>query len=400
MKTMDSAFMILSILLVWVMTPGIAIFYGGFIPKKDTTKMLFETFLLFGVVGLMWFVIGYPLSFEGNNFGIIGNLNHIFLSGINLTAIFPKTTISNSIYILFQMMFAILTPALFLGAIATKKTTKYIIAFVAIWAVLVYYPLVHMVWSSTGFLAKLGVLDFAGGTVIHIDAGITALVLSNFALSKHAQHAEAKEHASGNAFWVLMGTVLLWIGWYGFNAGSALALNAQGIQAFFTTTMAPITAMLTYGLLENHFKGHASMNGICTGVICGLVGITPATGFVTLPASLIIGVVSAAGSYFFINYLKYAWHINDYMDIMGAHGVSGILGSLMTGLFATKAINPNVVNNGLLEGGGFKQFGIQLFAVIFAIAFVFIMNFIIVKVLKKVFKENTDAKSLKHLRTA
>lgn len=156
--------------------------------------------------------------------------------------------------------------------------------------------------------------------------------------------------------------------------------------------MAPVTAMLTYGLLENHFKGHASMNGICTGVVCGLVGITPATGFVTLPASLIIGVISAAGSYLFINKLKYIWHINDYMDIMGAHGVSGIIGSLATGLFATKAINPNVINNGLLEGGGFKQFGLQLFAVVFAFAFVFVMNFIIVKVLKKVF--STDAKGV------
>ncbi|WP_125771930.1 ammonium transporter [Companilactobacillus furfuricola] len=387
---MDSAFMILSILLVWVMTPGIAAFYGGFIPRKDTTKMLFEIFLMFGVIGLLWFMIGYPLSFEGNNFGIIGDLKHIFLSGINLSALYPKTNISNSIFILFQMMFAILTPGLFLGSIATKKSTKYIVAFVAIWSILVYYPLVHMVWDSTGFLAKLGVLDFAGGTVIHIDAGVTALILSNFAISKHIKKEEHAEKAKGNPFWVLIGTVLLWIGWYGFNAGSALALSPQGVQAFFTTTMAPITAMLTYGLLENHFKGKATMNGICTGVICGLVGITPATGFVTLPASLIIGVVSAAGSYLFINKLKYIWHINDYMDIMGAHGVSGILGSVMTGLFATNTINPNVAHNGLLEGGGLTQLGIQVFAVLFSFVFVFVVNFVIVKVLKVLFRESSS----------
>lgn len=388
---MDSAFMILSVLLVWVMTPGIAVFYGGFIPQKDTTKMLLEIFLMFGVVGLLWFVVGYPLSFEGNEFGIIGDLKHIFLSGINLTALYPKTNISNTIFILFQMMFAILTPGLFLGSIATKKSTKYIVLFVAIWSVLVYYPLVHMVWSSTGFLAKLGVLDFAGGTVIHIDAGVTALILSNFAISKHAKDAEAKENAHGNAFFVLLGTVLLWIGWYGFNAGSALALSAQGLEAFFTTTMAPIAAMITYALLEDYYKKSISMNGVCTGVICGLVGITPATGFVTLPASLIIGVISAAGSYYFINILKYKWHINDCMDIMGSHGISGIIGSLATGLFATKGINPNVINNGLLQGGGFKQFGLQLFAVVFAFTFVFVMNFIIVKVLKRVFKESSDS---------
>ena len=383
---MDSAFMILAVLLVWVMTPGIAVFYGGFIPSKDRTKMLLEIFLMFGLIGLLWFAIGYPLSFEGNTYGIIGNLKHIFLGGIKLTALYPTTNISNSIFILFQMMFAILTPGLFLGSIASKKTTKYIFVLVAIWSVLVYYPLVHMVWSSTGFLAKLGVLDFAGGTVIHIDAGVTALILSTFAVSRK----ETDDGTHGNAFWVLLGTVLLWIGWYGFNAGSALALSAQGIQAFFTTTMAPVSAMITYALLEDYFNKKITMNGICTGVICGLVGITPATGFVTLPASLIIGLISAAGSFFFINKLKAKWHVHDYLDIFGSHGVSGIIGSLATGLFATKSINPNVVNNGLLEGGGFKQFGLQLFAVVFAFAFVFIMNFIIVKVLKKVFKPSTS----------
>ncbi|WP_048705238.1 ammonium transporter [Companilactobacillus ginsenosidimutans] len=390
---MDSAFMILSVLLVWVMTPGIAIYYGGFIPAKDRTKMLLEIFLMFGVVGLLWFTIGYPLSFLGNNFGIIGDIKHIFLGGYSLTALYPNTKISNSIFILFQMMFAILTPGLFLGSIASKKSTKYIVAFVAIWSLLVYYPMVHMVWSSTGFLAKLGVLDFAGGTVIHIDAGVTALILSTFAVSKHK---ETDDGTHGNAFWVLLGTVLLWIGWYGFNAGSALALSAQGIQAFFTTTMAPVAAMITYALLEDHFKKQISMNGICTGVICGLVGITPATGFVTLPASLIIGLISAAGSYLFINVLKQKWHVHDYLDIFGSHGVSGIIGSLATGLFATKSINPAVVNNGLLEGGGFKQFGLQAFAVVFAFAFIFVMNFIIVKVLKKVFKESSSRSHIHH----
>lgn len=376
--------MILATLLVWVMTPGIAVFYGGFVPQNNITRILFDSFLMFGIAGLMWVLVGYSASFEGNHFGIIGNFNHLFLSGVNMTALFGTTKLPTSIVVLFQMMFAILTPALFIGAIANRTRIKFVIGFIVLWSLLIYYPLVHMVWSSNGFLAQMGVLDFAGGTVIHIDAGITALVLSNFLLKPY----KPAKQPSGNSFWILMGTGLLWIGWYGFNAGSAMALNTQAIQAFLTTTVAPLSAMLTWIALENTYKKKITLSGICTGTICGLVGVTPAAGYVTLTSAFIIGIISAMGSFYFMNNLKYKFHLNDYLDIFGSHGVSGIIGSLATGLFATKTVNPNVINNGLLTGGGIKLLLIQIIGVLFTVIVVITLNCLIVSGLKKLMKDD------------
>ena len=379
---MDIVFLILATLLVWVMTPGIAVFYGGFVPERDIKRILFDSFLMFGVAGLLWIMIGYSMSFDGDHFGVIGNLHHWFLAGTSLTAKFGVTKLPTAVYVLFQMMFAVLTPALFLGSIASRTKIKFVIAFVILWSLLIYYPLVHMVWSSSGFLAKLGVLDFAGGTVIHIDAGVTALVLSNLLRSPYQPEGQVK----GNSFWILIGTALLWIGWYGFNAGSALSLNSQAIEAFFTTTVAPCSAMLTWIALEQLDKGRVTLSGICTGTICGLVGVTPGAGYVTLPAALAIGVISALGSYYFMNNLKYKLHINDYLDIFGSHGVSGIIGSLATGLFATKAINPSVVTNGLFYGGGWKLLSLQALGVVLTFVMVLVLNSLIVLGLRKVFR--------------
>jgi len=391
---MSIVFMILATLLVWVMTPGIAVFYGGFVPKKDISRILFDSFLMFGLAGLMWILIGYSASFEGDHLGIIGNLNHLFLSGVSLTALFGQTKLPTAIVILFQMMFAILTPALFIGAIANRTRIKFVIGFIILWSLLVYYPLVHMVWSSNGFLAKMGVLDFAGGTVIHIDAGITALVLSNFLLKPYKPAGQVR----GNSFWILFGTSLLWIGWYGFNAGSALALNAQAIQAFLTTTVAPLSAMLTWITLENTYKGKITLSGICTGTVCGLVGETPGAGYVTIASSFIIGIISALGSYYFMNDLKYKLHINDYLDIFGSHGVSGIIGSLATGLFATKTVNPSVINGGLLVGGGFRLLFVQILGVLFTIFFVVTLNCLIVTGLKRFMKDDVYSPEMDELR--
>ncbi|KRL45674.1 ammonia permease [Companilactobacillus mindensis DSM 14500] len=279
------------------------------------------------------------------------------------------------------MMFAILTPALFLGAIASRVRIRFLVMFVILWSVLIYYPLAHIVWSSTGFLAQMGVLDFAGGTVIHINAGITALIL---AITLRQPYKYTHEQVKGNPLWILMGTVLLWIGWYGFNAGSALAINNQAINAFVTTTISACTGLVTWMFLEMHFKNKTTLSGICTGSICGLVGITPGTGYVTIFGSFIIGIISAIGSFYFMNYLKYKLNLNDYLDIFGCHGVSGIIGSICVGLFATKSVDKSVINNGLFYGGGLKQLGLQLFGVIFTIIFVSIVGVVIVTVLKKV----------------
>lgn len=378
---MNVVFMILSAILVWLMVPGIAVFYSGFVPKRDVTRILFDSFLMFSVAGLLWIAIGFPISFEGNNFGFIGNFKHLFLSGIDLSSTYGTTGLPTSVYFLFQMMFAILTPALFLGAIASRVRIRFLVMFVILWSVLIYYPLAHIVWSSTGFLAQMGVLDFAGGTVIHINAGITALIL---AITLRQPYKYTHEQVKGNPLWILMGTVLLWIGWYGFNAGSALAINNQAINAFVTTTISACTGLVTWMFLEMHFKNKTTLSGICTGSICGLVGITPGTGYVTIFGSFIIGIISAIGSFYFMNYLKYKLNLNDYLDIFGCHGVSGIIGSICVGLFATKSVDKSVINNGLFYGGGLKQLGLQLFGVIFTIIFVSIVGVVIVTVLKKV----------------
>ncbi|WP_119325359.1 ammonium transporter [Companilactobacillus musae] len=384
---MNEVFMILSAILVWIMVPGIAVFYSGFVPHRDVTRILFNSFLMFGLAGLLWIAVGFPISFEGNNFGIIGNFQHLFLSGIDLSSTYGTTGLPTSVYLLFQMMFAILTPALFLGAVASRVRIRFIILFVALWSLFIYYPLAHIVWSSTGFLAKMGVLDFAGGTVIHIDAGITALIL---AITLREPYKYNNEQVTGNPLWILMGTILLWVGWYGFNAGSALGMNYQAINAFFTTTIAACSSLVTWIVLEQIFKSKVTLSGICTGSICGLVGITPGTGYVTVFGSFIIGIISAIGSFYFMNYLKYKLHLNDYLDIFGCHGVSGIIGSICVGLFATKSVNNSVINNGLFYGGGFKLLGLQIFGVVFTIVFVSIVGIIIVAVLKKLFKNKVS----------
>ncbi|MQS52755.1 ammonium transporter [Companilactobacillus mishanensis] len=382
---MNIVFMLLSTILVWLMVPGIAVFYSGFVPKRDITRILFNTFLMFGIAGLMWIVVGFPLTFGTSKLGIIGNLQHIFLTGIDLKANYGNTGLPTDVYLLFQMMFAVLTPALFLGAVASRARIKFIAIFVICWSILVYYPMAHFVWSSNGFLAQMGVLDFAGGTVIHINAGITAMIL---AITLRKPYKYNNENVPGNPMWILMGTVLLWIGWYGFNAGSALQVNTQAIDAFFTTTIAACSAMMTWTILEKLFKTRVSVNGLCTGAICGLVGITPGTGYVSVIGAFIIGIVSALGSFYFINNLKYKLHLNDYLDIFGSHGVSGIIGSLCVGLFANKTIDNNVVNNGLFYGGGFKLLGVQFVGVIFTIAFVSIIGVVIVFGVRKLFKND------------
>ena len=393
MKTLDEknviimnvVFMILSSILVWLMVPGIAIFYSGFVPQRDVTRILFNSFLMFGIAGLLWIVIGFPISFEGNILGVIGDFKHLFLSGVDLSSTYGTTGLPTAVYLLFQMMFAILTPALFLGAVASRVRIRFIILFVILWSLLVYYPMAHIVWSNSGFLNKLGILDFAGGTVIHINAGITALIL---AITLREPYKYNNEQVNGNPLWILMGTVLLWIGWYGFNAGSALSVNTQAINAFMTTTVAACSSLLAWIFLESIFKKRVSLSGICTGSICGLVGITPGTGYVTIFGAVIIGVISSIGSFYFMNHLKYKLHLNDYLDIFGCHGISGIIGSICVGLFATKSVDSVVTINGLFYGGGLKLLGLQLFGVIFTVALVSIVDVVIVMVLKKLLKND------------
>ncbi len=392
MNTANTSFMILASILVLFMTPGLAFFYGGLVSKRNVVNTMLSVFIMTGVAIVLWVMLGYSLSFEGDIHGIIGTLNNFFMNGVKLGAL-TATKIPVGIFSIFEMMFAIITPALFVGAVVGRIKFNFLLVFLILWSILIYYPMVHLVWSPNGLLAGLGTLDFAGGTVVHINAGITAFVLSAF-LGKRIKFGDIP-HTHYNLPWVLLGTAILWIGWYGFNAGSALGVDNIASQATITTTMSTGTAMVTWMILDMIISGKPTLVGVCTGTLCGLVGITPACGFVTIAGSFWIGMFSTFASYFFVNYLKDRIGVDDALDAFGCHGVSGIVGSIFTGLFATKAVNPIVAHNGLFYGGGWHQLGIQVFATLVTIVFVSIAATIIIKVLGLVMPMRVDRKEEK-----
>ncbi|MCZ3689716.1 ammonium transporter [Lactobacillus mulieris] len=340
MNEVDTSFIIFSSILVLFMTPGLAFFYGGLVSKKNVVNTMVSVFFITGLAILLWLICGYSLAFSGNIWGIIGNGHHFFFQNLN----FEKTTtggIPVGLYSLFQMMFAIITPALFIGAVVGRINFKFLFFFIIFWSIFIYYPMVHMVWSPNGLLSKLGALDFAGGTVVHINAGITALILAIFVGPR-----TKKEPQHYNLAWVLLGTAILWIGWYGFNAGSALAVNSSSVLAILTTTMAAASAMATWSILELIHNKKVTLVGTCTGVICGLVAVTPAAGYVSSMGAFWIGIIA-------------------------------------TGLFASKSANPNLTLNGLFYGGGLRLFLIQLLVTIITIIFVGLMATTIALLLRK-----------------
>lgn len=377
MDLASTGFVFISSILVLFMTPGLAFFYGGLVSKKNVVNTTMSVFIMTGVAIILWIALGYSLSFSGNG-SFIGNLAHPFMHGLNLKTL-TATKIPTSIYSIFEMMFAVITPALFVGAIVGRIRFNFLLWFIVFWSIFIYYPMVHMVWSSNGWLAQMGTLDFAGGTVVHINAGITALMLSIF-LGKRIDFGKATKHY--NLSWVLLGTAILWIGWYGFNAGSALAVNNIAMQATMTSTVAAATSMIVWMLLDMHFVGKPQLGGVCTGTLCGLVGITPAAGFVTIIGALVIGIVATLVSYFYVNFLKAKLGSDDTLDAFGCHGVSGIVGSIMTGLLATKSVNSSVVHNGLFYGGGIKLFITQIIATVITVVFVVIGCIIIINLLR------------------
>lgn len=377
MDLASTAFVFLSSILVLFMTPGLAFFYGGLVSKKNVVNTIMSVFIMTGVAVVLWVAIGYSLAFSGDTNVFIGNLSHWFMQGVDLTKL-TATKIPTSIYAIFEMMFAVITPALFVGAVVGRIHFKFLLWFIILWSIIVYYPMVHMVWNPQGILAQLGTLDFAGGTVVHINAGITALVLSIF-LGRRLNYGKITKHY--NLSWVLLGTAILWIGWYGFNAGSALSVNSVAMQATMTSTVSAATAMMVWMLLDMHFVGKPQLGGVCTGTLCGLVGITPAAGYVTIVGSVVIGIVATVVSYCYVNFLKERIGVDDTLDAFGCHGVSGIVGSIMTGLLATKSVNSAVVHNGLFYGGGMQLFVTQIIATLCTVIFVSVAGFIIIKVL-------------------
>lgn len=385
MNAANVLFVMVSSILVFFMTPGLALFYGGLSEKKNVVNTFMSVYFICGVAVIMWIIVGYSLSFSGNVWGLFGNLHWAMFHHVNIFAL-TATKIPTGLYSMFQMMFAIITPALFIGAVVGRARPWFIVAFVIFWSLLVYYPLVHMVWGG-GILGKLGTLDFAGGTVVHINAGVTALVLSWMVGPRLQRHNDQP----ANLGLVLIGTSILWLGWYGFNAGSALAIDNVAVQAMLTTTVATAVAMVAWQLLEVSFTGKVSLVGTCTGTVCGLVAITPAAGYVTISGAVMIGLGASICSYLFITYAKPRLHLDDTLDAFGCHGVSGIWGSIATGLFATSQVNSQVTDNGLLYGG-LHQFLVQIVATLATMVFTGVMCWLIIKGLRLVMPVRVSAR--------
>lgn len=397
MSTANTLFVMIASVLVFFMTPGLAFFYGGMVSRRNTVSTMLSVFYICGLAVILWVILGYSLSFSGNIVGLVGNLKELMLNHVSLDKL-TATNIPLGVYSLFQMMFAIITPALFVGAVVGRVRFSFLTFFIICWSILVYYPLVHMVWGG-GILAKLGALDFAGGTVVHINAGITALALSLWVGPRRS-----KNNQPANPSWVLLGTAILWIGWYGFNAGSALAINDVAVQAMITTTISTAAAMVTWQLLEALQTKHTTLVGTCTGALCGLVAITPAAGYVSINAAFWIGMGGSICSFYFITEIKpLLRRIDDPLDAFGCHGVSGIWGSIATGLFASHAINHQVTYDGLFVNGSWHLFGIQLLATIITILMAFIASTIIIKILGRLMairvSEETEAQGLDRSET-
>lgn len=386
MNAANVLFVMVASILVFFMTPGLALFYGGLSEKKNVVNTFMSVYFICGVAVIMWIIVGYSLSFSGNVWGLFGNLHWAMFHHVNIFAL-TATKIPTGLYSMFQMMFAIITPALFIGAVVGRARPWFIVAFVIFWSLLVYYPLVHMVWGG-GILGKLGTLDFAGGTVVHINAGVTALVLSWMVGPRLQRYNDQP----ANLGLVLIGTSILWLGWYGFNAGSALAIDNVAVQAMLTTTVATAAAMVAWQLLEVSFTGKVSLVGTCTGTVCGLVAITPAAGYVTISGAVMIGLGASLCSYLFVTYAKPRLHLDDTLDAFGCHGVSGIWGSIATGLFATSQVNSQVTDNGLLYGGGMHQFLVQIIATLATMVFTGVMCWLIIKGLRLVMPVRVSAR--------
>ncbi|MDP4117942.1 MAG: ammonium transporter [Bacillota bacterium] len=359
----DMTWILMSSALVLIMTPGLAFFYGGLVKRKNIINTIMSSIVIMGIVSILWVLVGFSLSFSGDVKGIIGNLKWVGLNFNSLTdTTLPyPTTLA---FAIFQMMFAIITPALITGAIAERMKFSSLVIFTSLWSLIVYCPLAHMVWGG-GFLSAIGSVDFAGGNVVHISSGVSALVLA-ILLGKRKHYGKATYHPHNVPF-VLLGAALLWFGWFGFNAGSALSANGLAAHAFMTTNTSAAAAMISWLLIEKVISGKPTLVGTSTGLVIGLVAITPGAGFVPIWASIIIGALVSPICYFFISVVKPKLDYDDALDVFGCHGIGGIWGGIATGLFAKKSINPTAAWDGLVFGNA-NLFVRQLVAIGITIA--------------------------------
>ena len=376
-NTSDMAWMLVATALVFLMTPGLAFFYGGMVHRKNVLSTMMKSVVAAGVVGVLWIVVGYSLAFGDSIKGFIGNPStHLFFKGVNSGEPWSLApTIPKSLFSVFQLMFAIITPGLVVGAIAERMRFVSYVLFTVLFSLLVYAPLAHWSWHPDGFLFKMGALDFAGGTVVHISAGCAALA-GAIVLKQRNSYRNNIESVPSNIPYVLIGTGLLWFGWFGFNAGSALGANTTAVSAFFTTNTAAASAGLSWMFFDVLKGKKPSVIGFCVGAVVGLVAITPAAGYVAIPQSIFIGVIAAVASNIAV-YFKSKSSLDDTLDVFPCHGIGGMVGMLMTGLFASKAIYPGGSDG--WANGNFSFFLIQAKAMGLAVVYSFVVSFIIFK---------------------
>ena len=375
MNTGDTVFVLMSAALVMLMTPGLALFYGGMVRSKNILGTLMQSFFILAIISLEWALWGYTLSFGPDDGGIIGGLSLFGLKGVGMTPSADYgSTIPHLAFMVFQCMFAVITPALITGAFAERVKFSAFMLFILLWATFVYNPLAHWVWGVGGWMGRMGALDFAGGTVVHISSGISALAAA-LIIGKRLGYGSTA-YIPHNLPMTLLGAALLWFGWFGFNAGSALAADGLAASAFVATHLGSAGAALSWIIFEWVHRGKPTTLGVASGAVAGLVAITPASGFVGPMSSIIIGLVAGVLCYGGV-LLKARLGYDDSLDVVGIHGVGGTWGALATGLFASTATNPGGAD-GLFFGNPY-QLWIQLVSVAATMVFAFVMTVIILK---------------------
>jgi Amt family ammonium transporter len=380
----DVAFIAICSMLVFFMTPGLALFYAGMVRRKNAINTIMSVMFICGLATVMWFAFGYSLAFgpDAGGLGVIGNLSQVFFHGVNAAEPGPyASTIPGVLYAVFQLVFCIVTPAIVVGSLSGRMKFSAMFVFVTAWLIFVYYPMAHMVWGQGGLIAGLGAVDFAGGYVIEISSGISGLVACIILGTRKGYGIQAYHPHNIPLF--VIGGAILWVGWFAFNGGSALAANSLAVHAITNTMIASAAAMLTWMLIETVLYKKVTLMGAITGSIVGLVSITPGAGFVPFEASLLIGAVVSPICFFFLTKVKEKFAYDDALDAFGCHGISGIWGVIATGLFAQSSINPVAQWNGLFFGET-RLFVAQLMALVITVLYSGVMTGVIMLAIRKV----------------
>ena len=379
MNSGDTGFILICSALVFFMTPGLAFFYGGLVRRKNVVNTMMAIVMIMGLATVMWALFGYSLAFGGNHGGIIGDFRWFGLEGIGWNVGPYADSIPNLVFCAFQMMFAIITPALITGAVVGRMRFKALFIFIALWSLVIYYPLAHMVWGQGGLLAELGSVDFAGGDVVHISSGVTALVLA-IVLGRRKGY-EQMTYRIHNIPFVVLGATILWFGWFGFNAGSALKADGLAAHAFMTSAISSAAALLSWMFIDMVNDKKTTLVGASTGLVLGLVAITPGAGFVPIWASFIIGALVSPICYYGVILVKKKLKIDDALDAFGCHGIGGIWGGIATGIFGKSSINSVAKWDGLVYGE-WRLFAAQIEGIIITIAIAVVGTFICVGIVR------------------